>query len=706
MSTAAATLLIVDDEPHIRKLLGVLLQNQGYRTLTASSGEEALAMVEQQPPDLILLDVMMPGMDGYEVARLLKADKETCGIPIIMLTALGEHSARLSGLAAGAEDFLSKPVESVELWLRVRNLLRLKSFGDYLKSHSLMLEEQLQKRTIDLERFRSAMNASGDAIFLINRSTMTLIEFNRRAGEVLGYTSDELLRITPAELSDASSEQLEQLYDTIISGSGPIEPEETRLHCKGGVHITVEIHRQAYRSADDWIIVCVARDISQRQQADQRILKMAHYDPVTGLPNRNLFFTTLQMGLTQAALSHWQLAVVTADLDDFKRINETWGHLKGDEVLAEIARRISECLNASDTLGRMDGDEFAIILIVREGQPRPQQVVERIQAALRAPLDSGGQASAVTASMGIALYPEDGAQGAVLIRHANTAMNRAKKQGGDSYGFYTAQMNVDALALSELQTELREAVKQRAFELFYQPKVDVTDGSVCGLEALLRWRRAGRPDTSPAVFVPLLQKLGLLVEVDKWVFRRVCQQMALWRQAGLRPLQVAVNVSSDQITEGHLITDIEQALSEHHIEPEWLDIELTESSLMENTSHTISTLHALQQLGVKISIDDFGTGYSSLAYLRRFPINNLKIDIAFIREVTTNPQDAAIARTIIELAHSLDLKVIAEGVETQAQLAFLLANGCDQAQGYLFSKPLPVDELEAFLSGVQDFSLE
>ncbi|MDE1166162.1 MAG: EAL domain-containing protein [Pseudomonas sp.] len=697
MPITPATLLIVDDEPTVRKLLEVLLQNQGYRTLVAGSGEQALALVEQQPPDLILLDIMMPGMDGYEVARQLKANGETSNIPIIMLSALGDHGARLSGLEAGAEDFLSKPVESGELWLRVRNLLRLKAFGDYLKSHSLMLEEQLQQRTIDLERFRSAMDASGDAIFLINRSTMQLIEFNRRACQVLGYTADELLRITPAQLSDASSEQLEQLYDQIIAGSGPSEPEETRLHCKGGAHIPVEIHRQAYKSAEDWIIVGIAHDISQRKEADQRMLKMAHYDTLTGLPNRDLFFTTLHMGLTQAALSHWQLAVVTVDLDNFKHINQTLGHLQGDQVLAELARRLSDCLNASDTLGRMDGDEFAMILIIRQGQAGPQQMVERIREALRAPFPLAGQATAMTASIGIALYPEDGTQGTELIRHANTAMNRAKKLGGDAYGFYTAQINVEALARLGIETALREAVEQQAFELFYQPKVWVADGAVCGLEALLRWRRAGQPDISPAVFVPILERLGLLAQVGKWVIWQVCRQMALWRQAGLAPLQVAVNVSGDQITEGHLIASIEQALREHQMEAKWLEVELTESSLMENTAHTIASLQALQQLGVRISIDDFGTGYSSLAYLRRFPINKLKIDIAFIREVTSNPQDAAIARTIIELAHSLKLQVIAEGVETQAQWEFLAANGCDQAQGYLFSKPLPVDEVEQYL---------
>ena len=703
MSDTAATLLIVDDETHVRKLLQILLQNQGYQTQTASSGEEALAMIAQQPPDLILLDIMMPGMDGYEVARHLKTDKATSNIPIIMLSALGEHSARISGLEAGAEDFLSKPVESAELWLRVRNLLRLKAFGDNLKSHSLMLEEQLQQRTIDLERFRSAMDASGDAIFLVNRSSMQLIEFNRRACQVLGYTPEELLRMTPADLSDQTIEELKGLYDQIIAGTGPIEPAESRIRCKDGSFLEVEVHRQAYKTGDDWIIVGIARDITQRKENDQRMLQMAHYDTLTGLPNRNLFFTTLEMGLTQAALSDWQLAVVTVDLDDFNNVNETWGHLLGDQMLAELAQRLTGCLNVSDTLGRLHGDEFALILMLRQGQADPLQTVERIREVLRLPFQLDGQDTSMTASIGISLYPNDAADAQSLIKQANTARHRAKKIGRDTYRFYTAQMNVEASARQEMENALREAVQQQAFELFYQPKIGLEDGAVCGLEALLRWPRPGQANVSPAVFVPILESMGLITEVGNWVITQVCQKMAEWQRAGQGPLQVAVNVSGQQIIEGDLIASIRQALIDNQIDPHWLEIELTESSLMENTAHTIASLQTLKQLGVKVSIDDFGTGYSSLAYLRRFPIDKLKIDIAFIREVTSNPQDAAIARTIIELAHSLDLQVIAEGVETPEQLAFLTENGCDQVQGYLFSRPLPVPELEKFLLARQAF---
>ena len=589
MSNTPATLLIVDDDVLVRELLELLLQDQGYRTLTASSGEQALAMVAQQAPDLILLDAMLPGTDGYQVARQLKANQSTANIPIIMLSALGEQSARLLGLEAGAEDFLSKPVASDELWLRVRNLLRLKAFGDNQAVNTLMLEQQLQKRTIDLERFRTAM---------------------------------------------------------------------------GG---------------------------------DERLLKMVNYDPLTGLPNRNLFYTTLQMGLTQAELRGWQLAVVTVGLNDLKNINQTWGHAMGDQVLAEFSHRLSNCLNVSDTLGRMDGDELALILMIRKGQPGPRQMVDRIREVLREPFKLPGHDIPLTACIGIALYPDDGADAHRLIKHANTAMGRAKLAGRDTYRFYTAQMNVEVLARQELETALRDAVRKQAFEVYYQPKIGLVDGQICGVEALLRWHRPGMSTISPAVFVPVLESLGLISRVGQWVIDRVCNQISIWQQAGLGQVEVAVNVSAQQISEGDLVNDIQRSLKAHQLEPQWLEVELTEGSLLENTPHTVSSLLTLRDIGVKISIDDFGTGYSSLAYLSRFPIDKLKIDIAFIREVTNNPQDAAIARTIIELAHSLQLQVIAEGVETVEQLEFLTDNGCDQVQGYLFCRPLPPVELEALL---------
>lgn len=591
MSATPATLLIVDDDVNVRQVLEASLQSQGYLTVTARSGEEALVKVTQQAPDLILLDIMMPGLSGYEVARQLKSNSSTAPIPIIMLSGLGDPGARIQGLEAGAEDFLNKPVASDELWLRVRNLLRLKAFGDYQNDQTLLLGDQ----RIDQERTRLAL------------------------------------------------------------------------------------------------------------ESEQQRLQMAHYDTLTGLPNRTLFYTTLRMGLTQAELRGWHLAVVTVSLNEYKPVSETWGPLEVDQMLLELSHRLVNCLNVSDTLGRMDGDEFAMILIIREGQPDAQQMVDRIREALREPFDVLGHDVPMTASLGIALFPNDGADAQHLVKQANTALSRAKEVGRDTYRFYTPQMNVEALARQELENMLRAAVYKQAFELFYQPKIGLGDGQICGVEALLRWNRPGLAPISPALFVPVLESLGLISKVGRWVIDTACRQIADWQRAGLGLVQVAVNVSALQLAEDDLIQEIERSLKEHQVQAQWLELELTESSLMVSTPHTIASLLALKDLGVKISIDDFGTGYSSLAYLSRFPIDKLKIDIAFIKMVTENPQDAAIARTIIELAHSLDLQVIAEGVETREQLEFLTDNRCDQVQGFLFCRPLPARELEGLLREPRSF---
>ena len=697
MTDPIATILIVDDDPQVRKLLEMLLQLEGYKTCLAANGEEALAAVEQAPPDLILLDVMMSGMDGCQVASQLKSSTNTSSIPIIMLTALSDRDARLGALEAGVEEFLSKPVDRAELWLRVRNLLRLKNIGDLLQRHSLNLESQVRERTADLQQFRTAMDVTADAIILVNRSTVRFIEFNAAATTMLGYSRDELMQLSPEALTGASMDQLLGLYDGIIDGHFADQLIETQLRRKDGSLVQVEIRRQAYRSNEDWIIVGVVRDIAERKEADKRLLHMAHYDVLTGLPNRTLFYSTLQSALAQAEERGWQIAVLFIDLDHFKNVNDTLGHATGDELLRQLSNRLMHCVRIRDTVGRLGGDEFGLILIMDDGQKGATAAVDKIREVLRDPFYLNNHEIPVTVSIGITLYPEDDASPDTLIKYADTAMYRAKKAGRDSYRFFTTQMNTEVLARLDLETALRKAVENEEFILHYQPKIRLSDGCVCGLEALLRWQRPGHGLVSPFAFIPILEDTGLIVSVGNWVLATVCKQIGLWQRSGVGAVQVAVNISGRQFNEGELENQVIKALSDNQIPPSLLELELTESSLMDNTQQTIASLEQLRGRGVTISIDDFGTGYSSLSYLRRFPIDKLKIDIAFIREVTSNPEDAAIALTIIHLAHSLKLKVIAEGVETQEQLDFLLHNHCDQIQGYLFSPPLGVVAIEQLL---------
>ncbi len=697
MSTLPATILIVDDEVQNRKLLEALLRPEGYVTVCAANGEQALALIGERAPDLILLDIMMPGMDGYQVANILKARPATSNIPIIMVTAQIDRSARLAGLNAGAEEFLTKPVDRAELWLRVRNLLRLKEYGDFLQNHSAILEQQVQARTVALQRFRTAMDVSADAIFLVNRSTMRFVEVNATACDMLGCTREQLFQLGPTQLGAATPAQLESLYDAIIAGESANELTETQIRRKDGSHLQVEVHRHAQRCGADWIIVSVLRDITERKEAEQRLHHMAHYDALTGLPNRMLFYQTLKKTLTQAADGGWLVAVLFIDLDHFKNVNDTLGHAIGDELLGQFSNRLIQCVRIRDTVGRLGGDEFALILVMQDGRQDAAQVADKIRDVLRAPFELRGHEVSVTASIGITVHPDDASDPETLIKYADTAMYRAKQAGRDAYRFFTAQMNVEVLARRDLETALRKAVEQGEFVLHYQPKVKLNSGRIAGLEALIRWQRPGHGLVPPQEFIHVLEETGLIVRVGSWVIASACKQIGLWMRSPIGPVQVSVNASGRQFVEGDLDRDVGNGLFDNGITANLLELELTESTLMVNTERTIASLRNLKKRGVQISIDDFGTGYSSLAYLRRFPIDKLKIDIAFIRDITSNPDDAAIALTIIRMAHSLKLDVIAEGVETAAQLAYLRRHCCDQIQGYYFSPPVSVPELEQML---------
>jgi diguanylate cyclase (GGDEF)-like protein/PAS domain S-box-containing protein len=693
-STPVPRILIVDDEERNRKLLEVLLRADGYRTEHAANAEEALIAIAQATPDLILLDVMMPGMNGYELAAILKADPVTLNVPIIMLTAQVDRSARLLGLKAGAEEFLTKPFEATELSLRVRNLLRLKEFGDFFKNHAAILEEQVQARTADLHRFRAAMDATADAITLVSRATMRFVEVNATACRMLGYAREELFQMGPAQLFAGATNQLEQEFDAIIGGDTANELKETLLRRRDGTHLLVEVHRHGQRSGSDWIIVGVLRDITERKEAEKRLIQMAHYDALTDLPNRTLFYKNLTRILARAADRGWSGALLCIDLDHFKNINDTRGHALGDELLRQVSHRLVECIRIRDSIARLGGDEFAIILAARGGPQRAYAVAKRVLERLRLPFSVNGNEVTVSASIGIAMFPDDALNAETLVKYADTAMYQAKHAGRDTFRFFTTQMNTDALARLDIETALRKAVENQEFILHYQPKMHIDSGRVCGLEALLRWQRPGHGLVSPAEFIPILEDSGLILPVGRWVLETACRQIAAWQSSGIGRVAVSVNISGRQFAAGNLEREVIQALERHNVDAHLLELELTESSLMANTQSTIKTLQILRNLGVSVSIDDFGTGYSSLAYLRRFPVDKLKIDMAFIRGITTNADDAAIVLAIIGMAHTLKLEVIAEGVETAAQLEYLRSHRCDQIQGYYLSRPLPVPQLE------------
>ena len=701
MKHRPATILIVDDQLPNRRLLEVLLAPEGYVTWSAASGREALERIALEAPDLILLDVMMPDMDGHTMARILKSKPQTSAIPIIMVTAMVDRHSRLGSLEAGAEDVLTVPVDRAELWLRVRNLLRLKAFNDFLRDHGAILEKQVRARTAELQRFRTAMDATADAIFLIDRTSLLFVEVNATACSMSGYTREELFKLGPAALGGTEPDAARRVIEDVVAGHVEHRLADVQLRRKDGRQVSIEVTRTAHRLDEHWTVVAVARDVTERKKAEHRLHHLAHYDALTSLPNRTLFYEVLRKTIGQASDGRGRVAVLIVDLDHFKKVNDTLGHAVGDELLVRFSDRLASCIQLRDAVGRLGGDEFAIVLMQEDPhddvQARAVSVAHAIREALHAPFDLRGRSVVSTASIGISIYPEDANSADTLLQYADTAMYQAKQGGRDTSRFFTPQMNADALVRLELEMALRDALDNEEFVLHYQPKVHLGTGRVVGVEALLRWQRPGHGLVSPADFIPVLEECGLMVRAGDWVIASVCRQIRLWRASGIGDVQVAVNIAQRQFIEGDLEAEIARVLAGNDIPAHLLELELTESSLMANTAHTVAVLQGLRRRGLQISVDDFGTGYSSLAYLRRFPVDKLKIDIAFIRDITSRPDDAAITLAIIGLAHSLKLEVIAEGVETAAQLAFLQGHGCDQIQGYYFSRPLPLAALEVLL---------
>jgi diguanylate cyclase (GGDEF)-like protein/PAS domain S-box-containing protein len=435
----------------------------------------------------------------------------------------------------------------------------------------------------------------------------------------------------------------------------------------------------------------------ERSKSEERLAYLAQFDALTGLPNRHLFHDRLTQTMVQAKRSGRPMAMLFIDLDRFKLVNDTLGHGTGDRLLKEAATRLTQCVRSGDTVGRFGGDEFGAILADLGAAGDAGLVAQKIIEALERPFSLEGNETYVTASIGITLFPDDGEEAGALIMNSDTAMYRAKEQGRNNYQYFTREMNERALARVQMEAALRRAIERREFRLFYQPKVDLRNGEICGAEALLRWQHPDRGMIAPEEFIPILEDTGLIVPVGEWVMREACSQTMAWKRSGLSVLPVAVNLSARQFQQKDLESRVRYVLTDSGVDPSLIEFELTESLLMKDPEAAARSLRGLKRAGARISVDDFGTGYSSLAYLKRFPIDALKIDGAFIRDLTTDPGDAAITLAIIGLAHGLKLKVVAECVETESQLNFLSTHACDEMQGYYFSEPAPAAEIEAML---------
>ncbi|NOS74969.1 MAG: EAL domain-containing protein [Methyloglobulus sp.] len=571
-------IIVIDDDPLIRLLVGKALQAVGLQTTETASAEEGLALFARCGADAVLLDVMMPGgMDGFAACALLRQLPEGQHIPVLMMTGLEDLESINHAFESGATDFITKPINIPLLGHRVRYMLRA--------SHT----------------------------------TQCLLE------------------------------------------------------------------------------------------SEQRLHRMAYFDSLTDLPNRQFFREHLQRIIALAHRQKLKLAVLFLDLDGFKRINDTLGHHLGDQVLQETGERLRKSLRASDalirtgatqdgdTLARLGGDEFTVLLSMIERDEDAASVAERIRISLAQAFNFDDHELYTTTSIGIAIFPDDGATAEELLKNADLAMYYAKREGGNKYRYFSTKMTDAALRRLALENNLRKAAGHGELELYYQPQLDLVTGTFCGVEALLRWDSVELGCIPPAEFIPLAEEAGLIAAIGEWVLRQACQQAKAWFTDDMPLARMAVNVSTVQLLHKGFYAMVTGILAETRLDPHVLELEITESALVCDEASVMGALSALKQIGVQLAIDDFGMGYSSLSRLKSFPIDRLKVDQSFVHNIEQDPENAAIATAIIAMAKSLGMKVTAEGVETDAQLAFLKDRKCDEAQGFLLAKPMPAIEIREFL---------
>ncbi len=508
---------------------------------------------------------------------------------------------------------------------------------------------------------------------------------------MLGYSREELLNLTVRDISHPEDVAItDDAVSKIRSGEIASFNAEKRYLKKDGTPIWVRI-TVAQKPGPDGrheYDISVIEDISERKHAEERVQYLATHDELTNLPNRAMFGQLLEETVATARTDERRFAVLFIDLDRFKIVNDSLGHEAGDVLLQELALRLKRCLRGCDLVARLGGDEFVVIVTDADEPAHAAAVARNIQAAVLKPVEIMGQECRVTASIGVAMFPKDASDGRSLMKHADMAMYAAKEEGKNNVQFYTHDIQPLSIERLTLETSLRRALEREEFSLHYQAKVELDSGVIAGAEALLRWWNHELGAVPPANFIPLAEDTGLIVPIGKWVLRTACAQNMAWQRQGLPPISIAVNLSPRQFKDPSLLDDIVEALEETGMAAEQLELEITESMIMNNVNHAVERLAAIKALGVRLSIDDFGTGYSSLAQLKRFPIDTLKIDRSFIRDIPENTEDRAITEAIIAMGRTLGVKIVAEGVETFGQQEFLKSRRCDQTQGFFFSKPV------------------
>ena len=691
MNESSARVLVADDDATMRLLLQTALESKGFSVSLAEDGTEALSAFRDGNFDVVLLDVEMPGLSGFEVCESIRHGWGR-HIPVVLITGNDDVVSIERAFACGATDFISKPINWSLIGHRLRYVLNSAAMFQSLNA------AQAQNRAI--------LRALPDLLLKVDDQGRVR-EQHGEPGLQRAFLGEETVRQLPQHVMNDYLLGLERARKAgnVQNGEWIVTDEQGRKR-----YFDVRIAAMGQDEA-----LCLLHDATERREAEQRIRYLAYFDPLTGLHNRQFFQEQLRRELVQAERQGERLAVLFMDLDGFKRINDSLGHHVGDLILQGVAARLSSVLRSSDLVGRaiedfpqdavdvmdiarLGGDEFTALLPRIQYPEDTLAVAQRIRRLICLPFLIEGRELVVTTSIGIATYPDDAGDATTLLKYADSAMYAAKAGGRDICEYYSSALTDRAMQRMSLESGLRLALERDEFRLTYQPQVDSRSRAICAVEALIRWQHPEKGLVPPMDFIPLAEEIGVILPIGAWVLRTACRDAMRWQALGLGPIQMAVNLSPVQFRNPDLKADILESLRQSGLPAAQLELEITESTLMEDTGLALSILRDLRDMGIHIALDDFGTGYSSLAYLKQLPLSRLKVDRSFVCDMPDSKQDEAILRAVIALAHNLDMHVIAEGVETHAQYTALAALGCDSMQGYLFSKPVPFDSIVTLLA--------
>jgi PAS domain S-box-containing protein len=702
--------LLVDDDEVNLLLTALALRERGFRLVEAGSGEQALAKLRDWTPDVIVLDAMMPGLDGFDTCRAIRRLPGFENVPVLMLTGLDDDASITRAYQAGATDFFVKATQWSLLAGRLRYMLRASRDRIELERSKAKLaraQDLARMGSFDWRRAERGDRADAGGLQLLPEA---LRVFGFAPQDTVGLRT--LLRMVPQDDRRALLRRLHEAlrHSSVLATDVPLVLLDGRQRI-----IHVEAEPEFNEQGDNIGYTGIVQDVTDRRTAEDQIKQLANFDPLTGLPNRRQLIWRAERALEQARRLQHQFALLLIDLDRFKIINDTLGHGAGDELLVEVARRLRACVRHSDqvvegaleaagvrshrsleAVGRLGGDEFVALLPEVAADSDAERVAQRILESLREPIFVSGQECFVTASVGVAIYPRDGASVVDLLRSSDVAMYSVKAQGKNSAAIYSPQLAGRGREKLELETALHKAIERDELVLHYQPKIDVRGARMVGAEALMRWQR-GATLVPPAEFIPLAEDTGLIVPLSEWALREAARQARQWQQAFGFADSIAVNLPARMFERSDLVEHIHQCVTAAGVPHRVIQLEITEDNLMKEPQTVVPSLLRLNEIGVEVSIDDFGRGYSSLSYLTTLPISELKIDRLFVHDLGVTPQSSAVVTAIIALARSLGLRVVAEGVETLRQMEVLHRLGCGLMQGFLFSRAVPAHELQRWL---------